>query len=270
MITRTSDNMYMKAGCVLLALLVATGAMADIQAVIVKTSGQRVAGAVRWKGSARVYVVKTRSGTFEIPLRDVSSVRAPKPRTLDGAIRKIKSGAAAGAIPALKKIAADYEMIEWDVVATRYLAEAYLKNNMYAEATRVAEKILDSSGTQRASSELMEVYCQALMKDKKYGKLKMMLTKMIETGSRSAAAVAQVKRGDIDRQNGNVQDALINGYLRTIVLYRDIKSVQPEALYKAMGAFKEMGHHSRAQKMRKKLLAEYPQSTYSAKAKAES
>jgi len=265
-----SGNKYMKAMCVLLALLVTSSAMADIKAMIIKRSGQKVVGKVRWKGSSKVYIVTTSAGQFQIPLSDVSNVRAAKPSTLDSAIRKINTGAASAAIPALKQIAADYEMIEWDVVATRYLAEAYLKNNMYADATRVAEKILNASGNQRASSELMEIYCEALMKDKKFSKLKSMLTRMIETGSRSAAAVAQVKRGDIDRKNGNVQDALINGYLRTIVLYRDVKSIQPEAIYKAMLAFKEMGHHSRAQKMRKKLLAEYPQSKYSSQARSES
>ena len=108
------------------------------------------------------------------------------------------------------------------------------------------------------------------MKSGQTGKLEMMLTKTIETGSRNAAAVAQVKRADIARQNGNNIDALVNGYLRTVILYREVKEVQPEALYKAMLAFKEMGHNSRAQKMKKKLLAEYPQSRYSHKAKAES
>ena len=203
MITRKSDNIYMKAACALLVLLVASSAMADVRAIIIKKSGQQVPGTVRWKGSTKVYVVKTASGTFQIPLSDVSSVRAPKPSSLDGAVSKIRAGAAAAAIPALKRIVEDYEMVQWDAVATGYLAEAYLKNNMYDDAVRAAEKILNSGGMHRASSVLMEVYCQALMKRGKFSKLQMMLTRMIETGSRSAAAVAQVKRADIELKNGN-------------------------------------------------------------------
>ena len=54
--------------------------------------------------------------------------------------------------------------------------------------------------------------------------------------------------------------ALIDGYLRTVVFFQGIKSVQPEALYKAAKCFEEKGQHSYAEKMRKELLSSYPQS----------
>jgi len=82
------------------------------------------------------------------------------------------------------------------------------------------------------------------------------------------AAMAQIKRGDIERKKENLKEALVDGYLRTIVLFKQVKEVQPEALYKAAKCFEELGEHSYAEKMRKTLLEKYPLDPYTGKIKA--
>ena len=64
-------------------------------------------------------------------------------------------------------------------------------------------------------------------------------------------------------QRKQYKDALVEGYLRTIVLFQDVREVQPEALYQAARCFEELGESGNAEKMRKKLLADYPDSSYS-------
>jgi TolA-binding protein len=63
-------------------------------------------------------------------------------------------------------------------------------------------------------------------------------------------------------KQGNYKDALLDGYLRTVVLFGDIKPTQPEALYKAAQCFDQLGQGPYAERMRKKLLADFPQDPY--------
>jgi len=46
--------------------------------------------------------------------------------------------------------------------------------------------------------------------------------------------------------------------------------MQPEALFNAAACFEELGEAVYAEKMRKKLMAEYPQSTYTRRVQSES
>jgi len=246
--------------------LFAVTAFANVDTVLTKHNGQKIRGVTRWKGSQGVYVVMTpKRVVMQVSGKDVREARPVRPpKGLSAAIKNVKTGSPARAISTLKSIMKNYKRLYYDSVAAQWLAEAYYKNNQADEAIRAVDNLMRGGG--KMSGRLMELYCEALRKAKKYEKLKLMLTQMIETGSRSAAAIAQIKRGDIDMDRGDVNTALVDGYLRTIVLFRDIKEAQPEALYKAMKAFKAKGQHSHAEKMRKKLLAEYPKSSYSRQA----
>ena len=55
-----------------------------------------------------------------------------------------------------------------------------------------------------------------------------------------------------------------------IVLFQDIKEVQPEALYNAIKCFEQLNQGGYANKLRQKLLAEYPDDKYSEEIKWES
>ena len=71
-----------------------------------------------------------------------------------------------------------------------------------------------------------------------------------------------MKRGDVLLAQGDAKSALRDGYLRTILMFQDVKDIQPEALYKAMKAHQSIGEHPYAEKWRKRLLAGYPTSEY--------
>ena len=86
--------------------------------------------------------------------------------------------------------------------------------------------------------------------------------KMIAAENRETAAAAYIKRGDIDKAQGSLKHALVDGYLRVVYLFRDVKAVQPEALYRAMECFTALEEHQRAEKMRKRLLVDFGNSPY--------
>jgi tetratricopeptide (TPR) repeat protein len=129
----------------------------------------------------------------------------------------------------------------------------------------VCGTVIENNPGAAVVNELAVVYWEALLQTEQYATLDRVLGEAVERGDRALAAAAQVKRGDISRKRGEFEDALVDGYLRTIVFFRQIKQVQPEALYKAAKCFEELGQHSHAEKMRKKLLADFPKDPYTEK-----
>ena len=87
----------------------------------------------------------------------------------------------------------------------------------------------------------------------KTAKAKKVIQEVIASGDRLTAAIAQIKRGDLDKKKGDMKIALVDGYLRTVILYADVKEVQPEALYNTVKCFEQLQQSSYADKFRKRF-----------------
>ena len=237
--------------------------VADVPGVITKTGGQRISGVIRWQPASRVYMVTTKENVaLKVGAGEVARIQVRKPAELASAVQMVQAGRHAAAIPALEKIMAAYAMLEWDIPSGIWLAEAHLKSDSAKKSVQVCEALISAHPEVALSGELASVYWDALLESGQFAKLRRHLTEAIARGSRDVAALAQIKRGDIDRKEGNLKEALVDGYLRTIVLFNQVREVQPEALFKAAKCFEELGQHSYAEKMRKRLLAEFPQDSY--------
>jgi TolA-binding protein len=216
------------------------------------------------------YVVTTpKKVQMTLALKQVSGIRIEKPADYDKAVGMVKSGKHSAAIPMLRTIVEKYDMLEWDAKAAKWLAEAYLKDNKPLKTIEIVDKLQKGGNAGRLSGDVYRAYLKALEETKQFDRVKKVLGDMVKTGNRDVAAVAQMKRGDIDMEAGNFKDALVWGYLRTVILCSDYKEIMPEALYKAGECFEKVNRHTHAEKMRKRLLAEYPKSTYTTKLKAE-
>jgi len=80
----------------------------------------------------------------------------------------------------------------------------------------------------------------------------------IANGTDKLAAAAQLARGNLSRAEGKKDDALLD-YWRVVILYSQVKDLQPEALLKSAEILTEL-REPRAQIMRNKLTSEYPKS----------
>lgn len=254
-------------------LVVLTAGMADaaVRAVVTKTgTGQKLTGLVKWQATTKQYVIQPDGSPvqFKLPLSDVANIQVARPAALDAAIQQVQAGNYAAALPALEKILRDYTMLQYDVVAAQYLTLSYLKTGDATQAATMCDRVIAANPAAIETPEFAGLYWEALLKTEQYIKLNKALTAAIQNGSRELAAVAQIRRGDIARQKGNLDDALIDGYLRTVVFFQNVTSVQPEALYKAAECFTEKGQHAYAEKMRKELLSSYPKSEYAQRIKA--
>lgn len=239
--------------------------------IYIKGSDKGITGQIRWSQAKKGYdVVRDGSdrGTL-VPLRKVERISVSRPAGLVAAARNVRDESYEGPhIDDLKRIVSVYLMLEHDMVAAVYLAEAYLATGNTRQAAATCQKVRANRTATQLSADFLRVYWRTLLENQKHSTLQQEVKEIIETGPRPVAALAQLMRGDIDVSKGNYERALIDGYLRTVILFGDVRDVQPEALYKAARCFEELGESVNAEKMRKKLLAVYPGSDYSKKIQA--
>lgn len=256
---------------VALTVFTAGAAMAQIAGSVITTENKTIEGTFKWKPREKVYAIKAKGVDVELefPPANIKEMQIPKPKELDAAIASVQQGNAAAAIPVLEKIAADYLMLQWDSIATRLLADAYVKDGQAEKAIHVCEKVIAANPEAAYLGEMAPGYWQALLKANRTSKVEELMAKAIKSGDRTASAVALTMRGDVMLASGDTNEiakkALRDGYLRVVTLYKSEKSAQPEALYKAAKCFEKLGQSSRADQMRTQLKSEYGSSEWARK-----
>ncbi len=253
-----------------LTLFTAGAAMAQIAGSIMTTENKTMEGVIKWKVREKVYAITAKNNVeLELAPANIKEMQIPKPKELDAAIASVQQGSAAAAIPILEKIAADYLMMQWDTVATRLLADAYVKAGEPEKAIRVCEKVIASNPEAAYLGEMAPAYWQALLKANRTSKVEDLLAKAVKSGSRESSAFALTMRGDVILASGETNEiakkALRDGYLRVVTLYKSEKAAQPEALYKAAKCFEKLGQSSRADQMRTTLKSEFASSEWARK-----
>ncbi len=259
--------------CTLMAALVALPVLAEPVGTVFTASGS-TRGKLRWKNSAKEYVVTSDKGAVVTYSEDdVTNVDVDRPKTLDANIAKVKAGGAglASAITALEALAKEYQHLKYDREATQWLATACVAQGNAAKAIKACETVIRDDETAAYMGPMAVAYWDALIKDgKNKTKLDLLLEKAIASGDTTAAASALVKRGDAVMARGsaraNCEEALRDGYLRVILLYADPSSeAYPEALSKGAKAFEGMGQSSVASRLREQLKRDCPTSEWNRK-----
>ena len=259
------------AALALLALLASAPlANAQIDGRILTKDKKVVAGKIRWFPAKKVYTVvqvgqNGQTREIELTPDQIARIQVPEPAKLRPAIAAARSGKASAAVPVLQEIVKTYAMLEWDERAARYLAEAQLASGDAVGAVTTCEGLIKAKPSVAYIGDVAPVYWQALLKTGKTGKLDDLITKAIAEGGREASAAALIMRGDMLMEKRETLNALKDGYLRVVILYENVKDVQPEALYKAAKAFDALNQNANAEKLRSTLRTKYSQSEYARK-----
>ena len=265
--------------CVILLAATAGAASTKPTGTILQVGGDKpITGEIQWSNRDKGYRVTIAmpggkgTSTTTISAENVSELKMDKPAGYDALVKQVEAGKGAQATAGLEKIADAYEHLQYDVMATRWLAVAYLAQGKARDAVSACEKVIRNNPDAAYSGEMAPAYWEALRKTNS-DKLQGLLDKAIASGDKSAAA-ALVARGDAAlgaddaaaSTAANCQIALRDGYLRVILLYADPSSeAYPEALYKGAQAFKKMGQASRANRLLDTLKAECPNSPWARK-----
>lgn len=249
-----------------LIMCVMTGNSYAINGVIVKkANNERLRGDIRWQQSQKQYLITIDGITLTLPPEQVAKVIVPKPDGYDKAVNEVKNKRYDAALPVLDKIMTDYKMLDWDIKAARYAAEAQLGLKNPNKAIIICEKLISNNPQAAYQGDLAAIYWQALVDAGRTATLKKIMSKAIKSGPRELAVLAQVRRADVEMKNGNYKKALVDGYLRTIYFFKNDKKYVAESLYKAILCFQQLNEPANAEKMRKKLMEEFPDSEYSKK-----
>ena len=259
----------------LCALAAATAAGAVTGTV--KTENGEEQGAIRWGTRDKAYVVtkgdKGASMEVQIKAADVTELVIPKPGAFDKAVEQVNSGNGAAAIPALKSIVKEYSHLDWDKLAGRYLAEAYLAAEKPDEALKTCEAIIAGEPSAAYKGNLAPAYWSALLKLNRRTALEKNMEKALKGKDRFSRGAALLMTGDIIMKDGKESNAackkaLTDGYLRVVYLYTDediAERLRPEALYKAALCFSTLRQSGRADVMRTELKSSYASSPWAKK-----
>lgn len=249
----------------LLAVLLsaAVPSFAQIQGTIIKKDRGTMTGMIKYDPRTQTYSVLSGNVTLEVHKDNVLDMDIPRPKQLDQAAAAVQRGQTdSSVVQMLEQIVKTYTMLKWDIPAARWLAEAQLKQGNPTAALEMSERVIRANPSAAYAPDFARIYWDCLLAKGLTKKLETELSNAVQKGDRELAAVAQLKRGDIQMQDGRFKEALVDGFLRTALLFRDVKSVQPEALFKAAKCFEKLGQNSYAEKMRKRLLAEFPNDPY--------
>lgn len=258
------------------ALTALAAISAPIQGTVL-TEGDAKTGLVKWNQRSKSYTVSQKQGSAmidsEITLAEVTGLNIAKPANIDAAIAQVQKGQGASAIGVLAGIVKEYNHLQWDKIAGRYLVDAYLAANKGDEALKAAQAIISSDPTAAYVGELAPAYWQALLQLNQKTKLEALLVKAAASGDRFSSGAAFILRGDIIMKDGNesidaAKKALADGYLRVVLMYTDKPvdaQLRPEALYKAAACFDKLGQSSRSEAMRGELKKNYAASLWAQK-----
>ena len=231
-------------------------------------NGEVQKGNIRWSAREKAYVVVKGKLELQFKATDVSEIDIEKPAELDPAIAQVAKGQGVAAIPALQKIVKEYAHLQWDKVAGRYLAEAYVLAEKPADALKVCNDIIDGEPSAAYRGELAPAYWSALLSLNRRAPLEKNLEKAVKGNDRFSRGAALIMRGDIAMNVDACKKALTDGYLRVVFLYKDPEvadKLQPEALYKAAHCFDKLSQSGRADSMRTELKRTYASSPWANK-----
>jgi tetratricopeptide (TPR) repeat protein len=233
--------------------------------ILRKTDGKELAGVrIKWFEVRREYQVEGADGSMiSVSVDDVDSLEITKPAEFDKAAQAIAARQYDAAIPILEDLAIRYKRLQWDARAGELLANAYFAKTDFKKAAQVMGDLMESTPKGQITDEQYGLYWTALMGAQMTAVLKKQLTEAIAGDSKTLAALAIVRRGDLNKADGKREDAILD-YLRAVLLYEEARGVHPEALFKAVQVLDEM-RDPRADELKKKLLSLYPDSPYARK-----
>ena len=247
-------------------------AAGDIMGTITDAQGPHK-GIVRYSLKSKTYfVTKKQNGAVmeaEIAPADVTEMDIAEPAGWDQAVANVEKGRAAASINYFAGIVKQYNHLQWDLRAARYLADAYLASGNADKALESCTAVVRADPETAYKGELAPIFWKVLVKLGKKDQLEKLLVKAATSGDRYSSGAALIGRGDLILAGGESADslraALVDGYLRVALMYTDGKiaeQLRPEALAKSAQCFEKIGQAGRADQMRGELKRLYPNSPW--------
>ena len=250
----------------------AFAAGADIMGTITDAQGPHK-GIVRYSLKSKTYFVTTKQNgamlEAEIAPADITEMDIAEPAGWAQAVSNVEKGRAASSVNYFAGIVKQYNHLQWDLRAARYLADAYLTSGNADKALESCTAVVRADPEAAYKGELAPIFWKVLVKLGKKEQLEKLLGKAAASGDRYSSGAALIGRGDLILASGesaeSIRSALVDGYLRVALMYTDGKiaeQLRPEALAKSAQCFEKIGQAARADAMRGELKRLYPNSQW--------
>lgn len=233
---------------------------ADTAFIILRDQRQIDGTAVRVNAQGD-YVIRTGVGERTFPAAQVLEAVGAKPPEFDRAVAALRAGQLEQAVPVLERIAQQHRRLGWDDEANAALGRAFLRANDPPRAASALERISQPFLARRP--DVRVALWDALIQAGRGAVVEPMLDEAIRGESRVLAAQAQIRRGDLKMSRRQIEEAAMD-YLRTVVLFETQRDAQPEALFKAGMALREL-RDPRAARMFETLAKDFADSEFAAR-----
>ena len=233
---------------------------------VINSAGKRVNGSAIQSAKDGTILLTTLNGqTLTFRKGAYQQAFADKPKEIFQVEGLVKKKNLIAVVEILRRVKEDYQFLGWDQRAGLMLARIYLPLKQYEDSAREYEELFAVQPKFKSVPKERANYMQALLGSERIAEVTKMIDEDIASGSREAAARAQVVRGDMKAAGGQPEEALLD-YLRTTILFRAQTDVLPEATYKTAVAIKQL-NDPRAAQYFKKVIDEFPKSEFAEQAK---
>ena len=228
---------------------------------VINSAGNQVNGSAITSAEDGTILLTTLNGqTLTFRKGSYRQAFADKPKEIFQVEELVKQKNLNAVVEILCRVKEDYQFLGWDQRAGRMLARIYLPLERYEDSAREYEELFAVQPKFKSVPKERANYMQALLGSGRIDEVAAMVDEDIASGSREAAARAQVVRGDMKAKSGQYEEALLD-YLRTAILFRAQTALLPEATYKTAVALKQL-NDPRAAHYFKKVIDEFPESEF--------
>lgn len=247
------------------ALLMMSVAASVAAPYVILPSGKKVTGVSVTAKDDGTILLKTETSTLTFA-KGTAIVHVDKPTEYTRAVQFMQQGQYDQAIDMLRKVEKDYRFLQWDKQARAMMGGVYFKQGQFNRAVEVFDQVQQESPDALENEDVRFMYLEALLKSEAYDKVLPLLSDTIAKGTRDAAARAQMLRGDLELDRGELENALYD-YMRTAEFFQDVKEWQAEATFKTAQCLEKLGDE-RAHEFYAKVVNDFGDSRFAAQARA--
>jgi tetratricopeptide (TPR) repeat protein len=250
------------------AVILLSAAIAGAAPFVINSAGQQINGSAIQSAADGTVLLTTPNGqTLTFRAGTYRQAFADKPPEMFQVEALAKRGELAEAATILRRVKERYVFLGWDLRAAQMLARVELAQKNFPSALAEYEALFAAQPQLKKIPAERANYMQALLGAGRIKEASALIDEDIASGSREAAARAQIVRGDIKAAAGQYEEALLD-YFRTALLFEDQKAALPEATYKTAVALKKL-NDPRAAQYFKKVVDKFPDSEFAEPAKGE-
>ncbi len=248
------------------AVLILLSGAVQAAPFVVNSAGKQVNGSAIQSAADGTVLLTTLNGqTLTFRPGTYRQAFADKPKEMFQVEALVKQRKLIAVVHILRRVKEQYRFLGWDQRACLMLARVYLPLKQFEDSAREYEELFAAQPKFKKIPKERANYMQALLGSGRIAEVAVMIDEDIASGSREAAAHAQIVRGDMKSAGGQYEEALLD-YLRTTILFRAQTAVLPEATYKTAVALKNL-NDPRATEYFQKVITEFQTSEFAELAK---